>query len=45
MVDVGEVNDLEGEWLLAEVVRLAKDDIELDVLDGSGLVFLLSGLG
>ena len=30
MVDIGEVNDLEGERLLAEVVWLAKGDAEPD---------------
>ena len=34
MVNVGEVNYLEGEWLLVEVVWLAKGDIELDVPEG-----------
>ena len=34
MVDTREVDHLEGEWLLAEVVQLAKGDIELDAPEG-----------
>jgi hypothetical protein len=34
MVDIGEVDDLEGEWLLVEVVRLAKGDVEPDAPEG-----------
>jgi hypothetical protein len=34
MVDVGEVNLLKGERLLAEVVRLAEGDIEPDTPEG-----------
>ena len=34
MVDIGEVDDLKGEWILVEVVRLAKDDIEPDAPEG-----------
>jgi hypothetical protein len=30
MVDTRKVNYLEGEWLLAEVVRLAEGDMEPD---------------
>jgi hypothetical protein len=30
MVDTEKVDHLKGEWLLAEVVWLAKSDIELD---------------
>ena len=41
VVDTREVDDLEGEWLLVEVVRLAKGDVELDVPRGA----LLPSLG
>jgi hypothetical protein len=34
VVDAGEVNHLKGEWLLAEVVRLAKGDVEPDAPEG-----------
>ena len=34
MVDTGEVDDLKGEWLLVEVVWMAKGDIEPDALEG-----------
>ena len=34
MVDGGEVNHLEGEWLLAEVVQRAEGDIEPDAPQG-----------
>jgi hypothetical protein len=30
VVDTGEINHLEGEWLFVEVVRLAEGDAELD---------------
>jgi hypothetical protein len=33
MADTGEVDNLKGEWLLAEVVRLAEGDVEPDVPD------------
>ena len=35
MVDAGEVNHLEGEWLLAEVVRLAEGEVEPDAPGGT----------
>ena len=38
MIDTGEVDHLEGEWLLAEVVLLAEGDIELDVPEGHGFL-------
>jgi hypothetical protein len=38
MVDTGEVNDHEGEWLLVEVVRLAEGDVEPDVPKGYGFL-------
>ena len=38
MVDAGEVNHLEGEWLLAEVVWLAEGDVEPDTLEGHDFV-------
>ena len=38
MVDAEEVNHLEGEWLLAEVVRLAEGDIESNVPKGHGFL-------
>ena len=34
VVDAGEVNDLKGEWLLVEIVWLAKGDIEPDASKG-----------
>ena len=34
----GEVSHLEGEWLLMEVVLLAKGDIETDAPEGHGLL-------
>ena len=34
MIDTREVDDLEGEWLLAEVVWLAEGDIEPDAPKG-----------
>jgi hypothetical protein len=37
MVDTEEVNDLKGEWLLLEVVWLAKGDDEPDAPKGYGL--------
>jgi hypothetical protein len=36
VVDAVEVDDIEGEWLLAKVVRLAKGDVELDTPSGMG---------
>jgi len=38
IVDTGEVHYLEGEWLLLEVVRLAKGDVELDVPEWDGFL-------
>jgi hypothetical protein len=38
MVDAEEVHHLEGEWLLSEVVWLAKGDIEPDTSEGHGLL-------
>ena len=38
MVDAGEVDDLEGERLLAEVVGLAEGDIEPDAPEGHGFL-------
>jgi hypothetical protein len=38
MVDIGEVDDLEGEQLLAEVVQLAKGDVEPDAPKGHGFL-------
>jgi hypothetical protein len=34
LVDIREVDDLEGEWLLAEVVRLVKGAIEPKAPEG-----------
>ena len=34
VVNTGEVNHLKGEWLLAEVVRLAEGDVEKDAPEG-----------
>jgi hypothetical protein len=36
MVDTREVDDLEGERLLAEVVQLAEGDVEPDAPEGHG---------
>jgi hypothetical protein len=38
MVDAGEVNDLEGEWLLAEVVQPAEGDVEPDAPEEHGFL-------
>ena len=38
MVHTEEVNDLEGEWLLAEVVQLAIGDTKLDAPEGHGFL-------
>jgi hypothetical protein len=38
VVDTREVDDLEGEGLLAEVVQLAKGDVELDAPEGHGFL-------
>ena len=38
MVDTKEINHLKGEWLLVEVVRLAKGDTEPDVPEGHGFL-------
>jgi hypothetical protein len=34
VVDTGKIDDLEGEWLLVEVVRLAEGDAEPDAPKG-----------
>jgi len=34
MVDVGEVNHLKGDRLLAKVIRLAEGDVEPDAPEG-----------
>jgi hypothetical protein len=34
ILDTRKVDDLEGEWFLAEVVRLAEGDVEPDVPEG-----------
>ena len=35
MVDIGEVNHLKGEWLLAKVVQLAEGDVEPNATKGT----------
>ena len=38
MADTREVHHLKGEWLLLEVVQLAKGDVEPDASKGHGLL-------